>query len=271
MRVLAGVMRPTIRNERELLRYVALVTGFALAVALAVEIVNQLALFVDWARCLWSWAVTAAVCLVVAVPTAYAFGRAHLELFRAKELADELGRTDSLTGLSNRRAMIEDAESTLAEVLALTIFDIDRFKSVNDAYGHLVGDAALRAVGRMMQEELGALGLVARVGGEEFALMTTRASLEDMVKRLLAFRDRLRATPILIDDVTLRVTVSAGVALRENGDGFDRLYGLADRALYEAKAAGRNQIRFPPPLEPLVNRFTPRFEPASRVATLSSA
>jgi diguanylate cyclase (GGDEF)-like protein len=156
-------------------------------------------------------------------------------------------------------------------VLALTIFDIDRFKSVNDAYGHLVGDAAIRAVGRMMQEELGALGLIARVGGEEFALLTSRASLEDMVEGLLAFRDRLRATPILIGDVTLRVTVSAGVALRENGDGFDRLYGLADRALYEAKAAGRNQFRFPPSLEPLVNRFATRFQPASRVTTLRSA
>jgi diguanylate cyclase (GGDEF)-like protein len=271
MRVFVGVARPTIRNERELVRYVALVATIALAFALAADIVNQLAFFVDWARCLRSWLVTTVVCLVVATPIAYSIARAHLELFRAKELADALGRADSLTGLSNRRALIEDAESTLAEVLALTIFDIDRFKSVNDAYGHLVGDAALRAVGRMMQEELGALGLVARVGGEEFALLTSRASLEEMVERLLAFRDRLRATPILIDDVTLRVTVSAGVALREDGDGFDRLYGLADRALYEAKAAGRNQFCFPPSLEPLVNRFAARFDPTSRVTTLRSA
>jgi diguanylate cyclase (GGDEF)-like protein len=271
MRVFAAVARPTIRNERELVRYVALVTAFALAFALAVDVVNQLAFFVDWARCLRSWSVTTVVCLVVATPIAYSIGHTNLELFRAKELADALGRTDSLTGLSNRRALIEDAESSLAEVLALTIFDIDRFKSVNDAYGHLVGDAAIRAVGRMMQEELGALGLIARVGGEEFALLTSRASLEDMVEGLLAFRDRLRATPILIGDVTLRVTVSAGVALRENGDGFDRLYGLADRALYEAKAAGRNQFRFPPSLEPLVNRFATRFQPASRVTTLRSA
>jgi diguanylate cyclase (GGDEF)-like protein len=264
-------MRPTIRNERELVRYVALVTGFALAFALAVDVVNQLAFFENWARCLWSWMVTAAVCLIVAAPVAYSIGHSHLELFRAKERADALGRTDSLTGLSNRRALIEDAESALAEVLALTIFDIDRFKSVNDAYGHLVGDAAIRAVGRMMQEELGELGLVARVGGEEFALLTSRASLEVMVERLLAFRDRLRSTPILIGDVTLRVTVSGGVALRESGDGFDRLYGLADRALYQAKSAGRNQYCFPPSLEPLVDRLTARFEPAPRVAALRSA
>jgi diguanylate cyclase (GGDEF)-like protein len=264
-------MRPTIRNERQLFRYVALVTACALAFALTVDVVNQLTFFESWTRCLWSWSVTTAVCLIVATPIAYSIGHTHLELFRAKERAVELGRIDSLTGLCNRRALIEDAESSLAEVLALAIFDIDRFKGVNDAYGHLVGDAALRTVGRMMEEELGALGLVARIGGEEFALLTSRASVEEMIERLLAFRNRLRATPILIGDVTLRVTVSAGVALRENGDGFDRLYGLADRALYEAKAAGRNQFRFPPSLEPLVNRIASRFEPASRVTTLRSA
>jgi diguanylate cyclase (GGDEF)-like protein len=271
MKVLAGVLRPTIRNERELLRYVSCVTALALAFALTVDVVNQLVFFVDWARCLWSWSVTTAVCLIVAAPIAYSIGHSHLELFRAKELADAVGRTDSLTGLSNRRALIEDADSSLAEVLALAIFDIDRFKSVNDAYGHLVGDAALRSVGRMMQEELGGVGLVARLGGEEFALLASRASLEQVVERLLTFRNRLRATPILIDDVVLRVTLSAGIALRENGDGFDRLYGLADRALYEAKAAGRNQFHFPPSLEPLVNRVAARFEPTARVTALRSA
>jgi diguanylate cyclase (GGDEF)-like protein len=271
MRLLSGVMRPRISDERELVRYVALVTAFALAFALAADIVNQLAFFESWSQCLRSWSVTAVVCTVIAAPIAYSIGHTHLELFRAKELADELGRTDSLTGLSNRRALIEDAESALAEVLALAIFDVDRFKSVNDAYGHLVGDAVLRSVGRMMQEELGGVGLVARIGGEEFALLTSRASLEKMVERLLAFRDRLRASPILIGDAALRVTLSAGVALRAEGDGFDRLYGLADRALYEAKSAGRDQFRFPPSLEPLVNRLASRFEPASRIATLRSA
>ena len=271
MKLLSGVMRPRISDERELVRYVALVTAFALAFALAVDVVNQLTFFEDWSRCLRAWSVTTVVCVVIAAPIAYSIGHTHLELFRAKELADELGRTDSLTGLSNRRALIEDADSSLAEVLALAIFDVDRFKSVNDAYGHLVGDVALRTVGRMMQEELGGVGLVARIGGEEFALLAARASLEDVVERLLIFRDRLGATPILIGDVTLRVTLSAGIALRENGDGFDRLYGLADRALYEAKAAGRNQFRFPPSLEPMVARVTARFEPTTRLAPLRRA
>lgn len=271
MRAFAGVARPTIRNERELARYVALVTALALVFALSVDVVNQLSIFETWARCFWSWAVTAAVCLAVAMPASYVMGVAHLELFRAKELADALGRTDSLTGLSNRRALIEEAESAIDDVQSLTIFDIDRFKTVNDAYGHVVGDAVLRSVGKMMQDELGSLGLVTRMGGEEFALLSMRASTDDLVTRLLAFRDRLRATPILVGDVTLRVTISAGVALRENGEGFDRLYGLADRALYDAKAAGRNAFRFPPSLEPVVSRVTSRFDPSSRVTALRIA
>ena len=128
MKIFSAVAHPTIRDKRELVRYVALVTAFALTFALAVDVVNQLTFFVNWARCLWSWSITTAVCLIVATPIAYSIGHSHLELFRAKELADELGRTDSLTGLSNRRALIEDAESSLAEVLALVIFDVDRFK-----------------------------------------------------------------------------------------------------------------------------------------------
>ena len=247
MGLFAALTRPTIRNERELARYVALVTAFALAFALTVDVVNQLAFFESWWRCLWSWSVTTVVCVVVAGPIAYSIGHTHLQLYRAKELADALGRIDSLTGLSNRRALIDDAESSLADVQALSIFDVDRFKSVNDAYGHLVGDAALRAVGRMMQEELGGIGLVARIGGEEFALLTSHTAPEEMVDRLLRFRDRLRETPILVGDVTLRVTVSAGIALREEGDGFDRLYRTRrSRAL--RGQGGRTQ---PVPLSPV--------------------
>jgi diguanylate cyclase (GGDEF)-like protein len=202
---------------------------------------------------------------------AYLIGSAHLELYRAKRAADALSRTDSLTGLANRRALIEAAEASLPEVLALVIFDIDRFKGVNDAYGHLAGDAVLRSVGLMMDEELGALGRVARVGGEEFALLSWGASLEELVSRLLGFRDRLRTTPILVGDLTVRVTMSAGVALREGCDNFDRLYSNADRALYEAKAAGRNCFLFPPALDPLVIRTVMRLAPAWRAANSRSA
>jgi len=271
VKALSSLTRPMIRDERELARYVTTVTAFALTVALAVDVANQLALFEDWGRCLESWVETSVICLFVAMPAAYAIGRSHLDLYRTKQDAEALARTDSLTDLSNRRALIEDAEAAIAEVRSLTVFDIDRFKTYNDAYGHLVGDAVIRAVGHMLQEELGGVGLVARMGGEEFALLTSRAPIEDVVERLLAFRERLHATPILVGDVAVRVTISAGMALRQSDDGFDLLYGLADRALYEAKASGRDTFRFPASLELIVSRFASQFEPGARLATLRSA
>ena len=91
MKFFAGVARPTIRSERELAQYVTLVTACASAFALAIDIIIQLAFFIDWSRCLRAWAATAVICLVVAPPLAYAIGRAHLQLYRAKQLADANG------------------------------------------------------------------------------------------------------------------------------------------------------------------------------------
>lgn len=270
MSVFAAVLRPTIRDRRSLLRFVAWVVVVALVAALSADVANQLTFFVDWATCLRSWTITAAICIGLGVPIAYFVGVAQLELYRAKQTAVALSRTNSLTGLANRRALIEAAEAQLPEVLALAIFDIDRFKGVNDTYGHLAGDAVLRSVGLMMDEELGPLGRVARVGGEEFALLSWGAPVEELVTRLLGFRDRLRATPILVGDLTLRVTMSAGIAQREEDDSFDRLYSRADRALYQAKSAGRNCFLFPPALDPIVNRTMTRLAPARRAAALRS-
>jgi diguanylate cyclase (GGDEF)-like protein len=271
MSVLARVMWPTIHNRRSLFHFVGWAIAVALGVALSADVANQLIFFVDWATCLRSWSITIAISVTLAASISYWIGMAQLELYQAKQVADTLSRTDSLTGLPNRRALIETAEATLPKVLALAIFDVDRFKVVNDTYGHLAGDAVLRSVARMMEEELGALGRVSRIGGEEFALLSWGVSADTFVARLIDFRDRLRATPILFGDLTLRVTISAGVALCEGCDSFDRLYSHADRALYEAKAAGRNRFQFPPALEPLVNTTVTRFAPPWRATAALSA
>jgi diguanylate cyclase (GGDEF)-like protein len=271
MSVLAKLKLPTIRDRRSHVHFIVWVAVVAIGVALAVDVANQLIFFVDWTTCLRSWAITVFISGSLAITIAYLIGAAQLELFRAKQLADTLSHTDSLTGLANRRALIESAEASLPEVLALAIFDIDRFKAVNDTYGHLAGDAVLRAVSRMMAEELSGLGRVARVGGEEFAVLSWGVSAETLVTRLIGFRDRLRVTPILVGDLTLRVTMSAGVALCQGCENFDRLYSHADRALYEAKAAGRNRFQFPPTLEPLVNTTVTPFAPPWRATGSRSA
>lgn len=129
------------------------------------------------------------------------------------------------------------------------IVDIDRFKRVNDTHGHLAGDMVIRSVGQMMSAELGAFGSVARVGGEEFALLSSGVPAHELAEGLITFRERVEATSILVNGSAVKVTISAGVAVRSDGDTFDQLFSHADRALYAAKTSGRNRVRFGPMLE----------------------
>ena len=242
MTFLSRIMHPSVTSDHELHRYVGSVTSACLVLALAVDVVNQLVFFVDLATCLRSWAITTALALTLAFPISRSIGRAHLELYRAKRVAEALARTDQLTGLLNRRALMDAAPTFGHSVFALVIADIDRFKLVNDTYGHVVGDDVIRTVARRMANELSGVGLLAKVGGEEFALLCSGLSADDLMERLNALRDRIASTPIISKGLAVRVTISAGIAVAQNSEGFDQLYSAADHALYSAKAAGRNRI-----------------------------
>jgi diguanylate cyclase (GGDEF)-like protein len=242
MSFLLRIFRASITNERELFRYVLIVTLVCVAIALAADVTNQLAFFIDWPTCLRSWTITTTTVLALAIPILRTIGKAHLELYRAKLRADALGRVDQLTGLANRRALMEAVAAAEPRALALVILDIDRFKRVNDSYGHLAGDEVIKSIGEAMASELGEFGLVARVGGEEFALLASTAPAVLVEARLLRLRDRVAATPILALGHAVRVTISAGIAVLRAGESFDQLYSAADRALYAAKAAGRNRV-----------------------------
>ena len=262
-----GILSTTIRNERELVRFVASTTLIALAVALAADVTNQLVFFVDWPTCLRSWTITTVIVTAIAVPITRLIAKANLELYRAKLIADELGRTDPLTGMLNRRALVEAAQGGMTGLLALVIFDLDRFKRVNDTYGHLAGDAVIQAIAQTMTAELGPVGAVARVGGEEFALLATGVTLDTLAGRLTEFCERVSSTPVIVGGTSLRITISAGVAVRRPGQSFEDLYSEADRALYAAKLAGRNCVRFPEALDGLTPKGGPqRPEPLSRRA-----
>ena len=154
--------------------------------------------------------------------------------------------TDPLTGLPNRRAFREAAQDQLERYrvppgCCIALFDIDHFKRVNDSYGHDAGDEVLRIFSRVAASQLRKNDLVARVGGEEFAIIFPDASIE----QALSICDRLRVevakTPICISDYIIRVTVSGGVALLGPG-GLDQALKQADRALYQAKDGGRDQL-----------------------------
>jgi len=186
---------------------------------------------------------TALNVLVLSAPLAYYGARSNLALYQAKCEAERCSLTDPLTGLMNRRAFMQMSADAGAVQQALVVFDIDRFKRVNDVHGHQAGDAVIRRVSEALEAALGALGNVARVGGEEFALLAPPSAYGDLIVRLVDLRAQIEATPIPIEGGTISTTISAGVALRAPGESFANLYRRADQALYAAKRAGRNCLR----------------------------
>ena len=223
-----------IRSDRELTSYVLRTTALCVSAALAFDIVNQLVFFIGWEEAVRSWLFTIGIVVVIAVPVTRAIGRANLALHRASQ-------TDPLTGLLNRRALFEGTEDPEA-LIALMIADVDRFKAVNDTYGHMAGDAVLRTIAAMLQHDLGDLGGVGRLGGEEFALICDGPDKDVIIERLERLRTAIARTPVVSDGIAVSVTISAGVAHRKPGQSFAQLYADADHALYRAKAQGRNRI-----------------------------
>jgi len=249
---LRKMTRTSVHSDRELVSYVVRITATCFVIAVAADAVNQLTFFVDWTSTLRSWTVTASLVLLLAGPISFAMGKAHLDLYRAKQSVERLSRIDPLTGLANRRTLIETAAAMPPNMLILVIFDIDRFKRVNDTYGHLVGDEVILTLSRLMVADLGGLGHLCRLGGEEFALLASDVNIEDVLDGVWTFRDHLAATPVMAGDVAVTVTISAGVAVRTANGTFNQLYADADRALYMAKAAGRNRVGYAESIEAAV-------------------
>ncbi|WP_457094372.1 GGDEF domain-containing protein [Microvirga sp. P5_D2] len=239
---LTRLTMPTISSRRKFLRYVLLVNAFGLIVAFAIDITQQLVFFTIWAAVLRSWALTFVAVIVIATPVAVVFARAQRDVQSAKKALEDLSRTDPLTDLPNRRALMEAGEASTSQTMVLVIADIDRFKAVNDTYGHRAGDAVLQTIGRIMTAHLARYGLVGRLGGEEFALIAANASLEQILPVLGDLLRAIETTPLVTPGGLVRITMSAGIAIRDPFDPFGQLYSEADQALYQAKRSGRNRI-----------------------------
>lgn len=176
------------------------------------------------------------------------------ELAEQADALEQLACVDGLTGVNNRRHFIVLAGIEWSRYmrygrpLALLMFDIDRFKSVNDKYGHDAGDAVIKRVAETLQKHKRTSDIVGRLGGEEFALMLPEATLDSAVAAGERFRQLIAGRAISIGDRSLSVTVSIGAsACREGTTGVDELLKQADIALYEAKRSGRNRVcRFDP-------------------------
>ncbi len=176
-----------------------------------------------------------------------------LTLIRQRDAAlaalERASVTDPLTDLANRRGFSASAEATLAacrrrgEAIAVVMFDLDRFKSINDGHGHAAGDVVLRETAAVLRQHVRAGDVAGRLGGEEFAVLLPGMD----AAQAAALADRLRAK---ISQAVphpaghgATVTASAGVALVEGSEGgMEAALNAADRALYTAKEAGRDRV-----------------------------
>jgi diguanylate cyclase (GGDEF)-like protein/PAS domain S-box-containing protein len=166
---------------------------------------------------------------------------------RARE-ATLLASTDELTGIANRRAFLGQLEREIAGAaefgwpLAVAMFDVDHFKLVNDRYGHAVGDRVLQLIAARAAGVVRGGDLVGRLGGEEFGILMPGATLEEAAHVAERLREAME-TVAELDESLPGVTISIGIAAREEQRNAAHLLAAADVALYAAKGEGRNRVR----------------------------
>lgn len=168
--------------------------------------------------------------------------REHLEEQRQKALIDPL------TGLPNRAAWSEhlaqemQAWQARGGYLSMAILDLDHFKRINDGYGHLAGDKVLKLVANVLRKRLRGSDFMARFGGEEFVLLMPQTSLEQAMQQLESLRAAVEACPFHFKGEPVTITTSIGCSVFRSGESGEAVLGRADKALYRAKAQGRNRV-----------------------------
>jgi len=161
-----------------------------------------------------------------------------------------LANTDGLTGIFNRRTFFTNGEELIKshpQGVYFLLIDLDHFKTINDTYGHAVGDIVLEKVGGLLQGSMRTSGtrlpdIVGRLGGEEFGILMSADNIDDAVSVAERLRQTIESTHIETVDVSVSTTGSIGVAKTVTGESLDNLYQRADKACYLAKDNGRNRV-----------------------------
>ena len=225
---------------------VAAITAVSVALSLSITALSFGAQPVDATFKAYALTIATLIPLLVAPVVSIVIVRLLHALAAAFEELQALASTDALTGIANRRQYFEQATRLLAtpgdnEQTLIGMVDLDRFKQINDTHGHSAGDLALVRVAHRLQHAAGTYGVVGRVGGDEFALC-----LNVPAEQVTVVSDALRAactniavTPALV------VNASLGLCPVTNGITIDEAMSLADRALYDAKAANRRRSEAP--------------------------
>ena len=165
------------------------------------------------------------------------------QLRQALRKQERLAVTDGLTGLYNRRYLTEQmAEHEAdAEPVSLLVVDLDHFKRVNDTFGHLAGDAVLQECATRIASACRSTDVVARYGGEEFVVLLPDTDEHQAQRLAERIRIRIRDSPVVDAAIQIPVSASVGVATHRSG-GMRLLMETADKALYQAKAEGRDRV-----------------------------
>ncbi|MDX8524096.1 GGDEF domain-containing protein [Mesorhizobium sp. MSK_1335] len=171
-----------------------------------------------------------------------------VSLSARSQTLEQAALTDGLTGMQNRRYFDDALREYLHEFrridrpVGLMILDLDHFKQVNDTHGHDVGDEVLRAVASCLRGMTRYHDVVARLGGEEFAVVTPNMDVELLARFAERIRKAIASMSILSGNVRLKVTTSVGLAVWDHKESAEDFYRRADRQLYEAKKLGRNRV-----------------------------
>jgi diguanylate cyclase (GGDEF)-like protein len=175
--------------------------------------------------------------------------RAMTESLSARsETLEHAALTDGLTGMQNRRYFDDALKEYLEEFrrigkpVGLMILDLDHFKLVNDTHGHDVGDSVLRAVAKCLKDMTRYHDVVARLGGEEFAVVTPNMDAELLSRFAERIRKEIAAMAVMSGNIRLKITTSVGLAIWDRKETAEEFYRRADRQLYEAKRQGRNRV-----------------------------
>ena len=160
----------------------------------------------------------------------------------------ELVREDQLTGSLNRRGLDDVFERETARAdrrgtpLCIAVLDLDDFKKLNDTYGHIAGDAALKHLVKIVKDTLRSMDVIARFGGEEFLILLPETSIEAASQTMTRLQRELTRHFFMHDNEKVLITFSAGVALRRPHEDQTELVKRADKAMYQAKQTGKNRV-----------------------------
>jgi diguanylate cyclase (GGDEF)-like protein len=185
----------------------------------------------------------------------YAFAQNCWRRHQSERILELASNTDALTGVSNRRHFMQLLHETLARgqrgqrPVSLLMIDIDHFKRINDTHGHPTGDLVIRTVAEICRKSVREVDVVARIGGEEFAVVLADTPLSAAMVAAERIRQTVESAPMFsIGGEAFRFTVSIGGAEQSGSATIneDYLLSAADRALYAAKSGGRNCVVFPP-------------------------